>query len=283
MPATVTFPVTFDPTAPTFSSALDDLRPELAAIPEAQLLPVRLDIQSAVQTVLGAAPEARLHKPALAAIFGEADAALVDRLEVVAHAAARAHGAHLALTSGVDLEPLAAEVIDARTRLFLDAQSLVSRKLLDPKRLAGLRGGQAYKDRCDDLLLLVSLFRELWPSIASSTIVQPADLAAAERAASKLASAMGVRDQSGAGSAPASQLRERAYTLMVRTYDQVRRMVTYLRTQEGDADEITPSLWAGRSARKHESDTLPVAPTPSTTTNVIPPGLPGADPFAQGT
>lgn len=276
MPASVSNPASESHDA-TYSQALHDIEEVLRAIPESQVLPIRLDIPTAAVTVLGAAPEARRYKPQVVAIFGESDAAAIDRLEQAAHAAAAAHGAHLALTSDVDLEPLVAAVIDHRTRLLLDVQSLVARKLVDPSRLANLRGGQAYKDRITDVILLVAIFKSLGDSMARVTKVTMADLEAAEAAASTLGTAMGVRVQGATGSTHA-QLRERAYTHMVRTYDFVRRMLTYLRWREGDVDEITPSLWAGR-VRQPDNDVptgTPVGPAP----NNIAPGLPGASPFA---
>jgi hypothetical protein len=44
--------------------------------------------------------------------------------------------------------------------------------------------------------------------------------------------------------------RQQAYTQFVKTYDQVRRVVSFLRWDDGDADDIAPSLYAGRSSKK---------------------------------
>ena len=37
---------------------------------------------------------------------------------------------------------------------------------------------------------------------------------------------------------------------LVHTYDELRRMMTYLRWHIGDVDGLVPSLWAGRGGRK---------------------------------
>ncbi len=60
---------------------------------------------------------------------------------------------------------------------------------------------------------------------------------------------LGEREQ-GASRVPAAEMRLRALTDLVRRYDEVRRMVTYLRWREGDADDIAPSLYARRLGRK---------------------------------
>lgn len=275
MPASETVPTTDLISNPAFQKALDDVRPELMRLSASELETVRLDVPSAVVTVLGAAADVRRYQADLVATFGAEEAAAATRLEAVAHAAALADGHHAAFTSDADLQPLVAAVVDWRTRLLLDGESLVARKVIDGKHLKNLEGGQAYKDRCHDVLTLVSLFRGLGATIAGHTKVTEADLAAAESAVSALATAMGRREQDAEGSAPA-ELRQRAYTLLLHVYDSVRRMVTYLRWVEGDADDITPSLWAGRVRREAEVAPTPAVPAP---TNVAP-GLPGSSPFA---
>ena len=58
-------------------------------------------------------------------------------------------------------------------------------------------------------------------------------------------------------------------------------MLTLLRWNDGDADEIAPSLYAGRTRSRADDDTDTGAPVtgPTPTTNPIPPGMPGSDPF----
>jgi hypothetical protein len=53
----------------------------------------------------------------------------------------------------------------------------------------------------------------------------------------------------------------------LKAYDQVRRAVTFLRWNEGDADRIAPSLYSGRgnsNARKKTDATQPAAGEPAT-------------------
>ena len=47
----------------------------------------------------------------------------------------------------------------------------------------------------------------------------------------------------------ATENRLRAFTLLVRSYDAVRRAIAYLRWRQGDSDHFAPSLWAGRGGR----------------------------------
>lgn len=122
---------------------------------------------------------------------------------------------------------------------------------------------------------------------AASPRLSRADVEQASADAEAFLTALGIRNQPDSGKLEA-QLRDRAYTVLVRTYDEVRRLLAFLRWEEGDADRIAPSLFAGRSARKREAvptgdmpteeSASPLAPPPATP---VRPGLPGADPFVR--
>jgi hypothetical protein len=98
-----------------------------------------------------------------------------------------------------------------------------------------------------------------------------------------LVTMLGENGQADPSASPSGELRRRAYTLFVQAYDEVRRPVTYVRWEEGDVDEIVPSLFAGRTRTRDDEDAI--APIPNgAPTNVaapIPPGMPGAPPFVS--
>lgn len=125
-----------------------------------------------------------------------------------------------------------------------------------------------------------------------------ADLENAAKLAATFANALGEREKGPASTSDSSELRIRAYTQMVITWDEIRRVITFLRWHQGDVDAVAPSLWAGRGRRSDESErtatpvvagptpaqpTTPATPaTPVVTppaTPPIAPGLPGASPF----
>ncbi len=113
-----------------------------------------------------------------------------------------------------------------------------------------------------------------------------------------------MREQTPDALAAAALLRQKAFTLAVKTYGALRRGVLYLRYDEGDADRIAPSLYAGRGGRgRREGEdaaepspavsptgpgAAPSAPAPAPFPapfappgNDIPPGMPGASPFLR--
>jgi hypothetical protein len=101
-----------------------------------------------------------------------------------------------------------------------------------------------------DLGTLASVLRKHAPKIAERTSVKPDELSAAEDLANKLGKAVGLREQSPLVIAEATRNRQAAFTLFVRTYDEVRAAVQFLRRAEGDADSIIPSLYTARGVRK---------------------------------
>jgi hypothetical protein len=113
--------------------------------------------------------------------------------------------------------------------------------------------------------------------------------------------AVGEREQLPVAKETSAETRKRAFTLFVRSYDQLRRAAVYLRWDEGDADAFVPSIYAGK---KRTSELTP-APVPSAPGNgtpapgvvpavtagppaaggakEVPAGMPHSDPFLSKT
>lgn len=231
------------------SQALELVRAELLAMDPRTLLPVNLDVGACALSVLGSLKYIREHRDLVVEIFGERGRA-IDRLEVVAQAALSAHASYLAAESGKNIQPLVDELTDVRDALVAELKSLIARKLVDRGVLGALSGLVGFKNLCIDSLQLVSIFQTYWPAIEAHTWVRHADFAKAETLADQLIRAIAVREE--AGRAAAADLRQRAYTLLLQTYDDVRQSITYVRWKRGDYDLIAPSLWANRGGRRRQ-------------------------------
>ena len=96
--------------------------------------------------------------------------------------------------------------------------------------------------------------------------------------------------------AATADMRQRAFSLFVNVYDQARRAVSHLRWNEGDVDDIAPSLYAGRNSgpRRKNGDSETPAPVPTAPGTPAsdgaaplpesaraPVGMPDSDPFVQ--
>lgn len=277
---------TFDPNHPAFSNALDEVRAEIEAIPSTQLEPIRLDVTTAVVTALGVAANVAPYREAIARELGAAAAVPIDRLEQAAWACGCAQARYLTSLHTTVSEEMVGEVSGMRRVLLLEAQRLVAKKLIKASSLAEIVGGIGYQAMCFDVVQLVSVFRADWAALEAHTPVTALELDRAEALANALATTLGENEQAIASS-PTAEERQRAYTHFVRTYEEVRRAIAYLRFDQEDADDIAPSLYAGRTRRSGDDDAItptPIAPvvTPivaGPTPSPITPDMPGAPPF----
>jgi hypothetical protein len=94
--------------------------------------------------------------------------------------------------------------------------------------------------------MLVNVFKANWPSIHGKCAVTEEELARGGKLVAWLMEVVGLREQGPAELAKSADMRVRAFTRFTRTYDAARRAVGFLRWNEGDADDIIPSLWKGR-------------------------------------
>lgn len=143
----------------------------------------------------------------------------------------------------------------------------------------------------EDVNGLVRAFREDAGALLGKSPVTREELDHAAELAARVIEAVGAKEQAPPETAEATLLRQRAFTLFTRAYDEARRAVSFLRWSEGDADIIAPSLWAGRGGRgKAEvkapgSEVVPSAQAPvvapAQPAAPIPPGFPGSSPFTH--
>ncbi|MBN8612403.1 MAG: hypothetical protein J0L92_17555 [Deltaproteobacteria bacterium] len=235
----------------SFKAALEARRAVLDAMPEGHIQrPVRLDLIGASETVIstlrGLTDDVRIE---LVAEYGDRVTNVLDGLETDVRAARQADAELATKEESADVGALHEEVMAMYERLLTDATSLVHRGFLPKERLAAPRDLKSYQGTLQSLLWVIEIFRDVWPSVASETPVKTADLDRADDLASRMADALG-KKQHGALRAVALETRTRAFSYLVRQYEELRRMVTFVRWFEGDFDKIVPSLYAGRGQRK---------------------------------
>lgn len=275
-------------------SALERTRPALMLLQT--LRPINLEITDMVVRILGTLPVLRPLRPAIVAAVGEAFGVRIDELEDCADAANQANAQYLIAATPPAVQLLSEQVVQLRDLLHTDMMALIKRKLIAAAELGELRGAVGFHNQARDVSQLVELFRKRWGVIEQITPVTLADLDNAEALVKEFLEMLGARQIGAPNAAEFADINQRAFTRAVDTYDQARRAVSFLRWNEGDADDFAPSLWAGRgtsSRRRDEEDPSPIAAQPSTpvvpVTPVAPiaqpaapaiaPGLPGNSPF----
>jgi len=251
-------------------SAYEHVELEMKALDESEVRLVNVDPPASVARVLGALEKIRPYREDIAKLLGP-EMQQVDKLEVYAFALQEAHVRSLSAGKTPDDLRALAEAGDAlRAMLRSDGAALTARGLIDPARLESCTGQPGYKVIATELGVLSAVFLSVWPQIQGKCCVTEQELQRAQLIADALLAYVGVRDKSPEARAEALAMRGRAFTLLVNKYDIARRAVTFLRWNEGDADDIAPSLFAGKQRGKDKTDAQPQEPI------ATPPGSPPA-------
>ena len=236
---------------PRAEAAFELIKPEMAKLDPESLGKINIDISQAVSITLGVLPGLVFLRPSLAKL-PDFEIALFDKLETYALGAWYAHLLALPPASASNpVQPLLEEATALRARLLGDAEALAARELLDRESVQTIRSGQGNLDTANDLVALSALLGASWAKIEHKTAATAEEVHRAGDLGPLLIAALGVREHgTTATPAEAADRKVRAFTLFTTAYDQVRRAVTYLRWNEGDADSLAPSLYKGRGGSR---------------------------------
>jgi len=294
-----------DPTVQArFRQSLEDIRAEMAALTVQELRPINVDPAEAAGVVQGSLNRIMGYREQLQKNVQGFDITKLDKLETYTIALLQSHALHKGISSSpAVVTGLAEEAKSLWETFYSDATALAKHGYFSGDNLEQLKGPFGYRDIGVALLSITNILRRSWPSVSAKTPLTEADLDRAEALSAQLLQALGIREFNPATLAKETLERQQVFTLFVNAYDQVRRAITFLRWNEGDADVIAPSLYVTRAAphKKAESDvvepTVPVnTSTKPTTANAVTPagtaapaapvakvaaGLPGADPFSS--
>lgn len=243
-----------------WQEALDAERADLLAMREEHILrDARLDFAAAASVAEASMELLAPFRAPLAEQFGPVANATLDATIRAARAVKQANIEVQRVQSGTDLTELGKEVARHHLLLITDAQSLVNRGLIPEAELAPARDTHGYQATVLSVGVLVSTLQAYWPTIEGQTPLKKDDISRAMQAAERLSATLQNRDH-GVARSPALELRTRALSKLLRTYDEVRRMMTFLRWHQDDADTFVPSLWAATRGRRR-TEISPSEPT----------------------
>lgn len=221
----------------TPAQALARVRPELAQSKAPSPTACANPVQCA-HLALAALPALAALRPSLVALVGQERAAVIDRLELHALATLGAATAWMAAGPDDELATTVKQLQRVRAALLAEARILIRRGTLPPRALSPIANTTGYQALAFDALLLTALLERVAATTPLLT-VGSAELAEAQTLADRLMRRTG----DGALVEPEAAVRDQAFALLAQTYDEVRRLVSYLRWNERDADQIVPSMW----------------------------------------
>lgn len=241
--------------------------PRARALPSHEVRDARLDVTLAVAIARGGARNVLAQRARLEEEFQRAPFEVFERVEEVGLAALHADLLHRAASDTVapfaDLLP---RVNELRGALLDDLAAQVRRKRAPARLLEDIRAGDnSVRDKANDLNDLAQWYRANWSALAGKTTVEATEVPEASELAAKVLARLGAVMAAQApkeGEASTSELRRRAFTLLARDYDVLRRYGAFLFFDlPAGWEAYVPSLWSGR-ASEGPAKGEPLPPTP---------------------
>jgi hypothetical protein len=173
-----------------------------------------------------------------------------------------------------NLDELVEEANKLNDILESEARTLALRGLFDKEKLGRLQGGNSYKALADDLEALAIELEAIYPKLQGKTSITLEELKAATQMATRLTRLRGENQLSPEVVAEVTDERQRAFTQVIKAYDEARAAIAFVRRAEGDAEQIAPNLYIANTRRRkglesagakppaNDGASLPTAPTP---------------------
>lgn len=252
-------PVVFNASSGEAAVAYEQARLDLDAVPAESVGRIIANIPIVVSTVFGALP-------AIEALGDD-----IKKLPFVDHAllgklrgyALTLYYVHILISHAADntqVNALMAEATQLRARLLSSVETLSVCGYVDPAQVAAIRKGSGHLDTANDLVGLEQIFQAGGDAFYGMVPVTRAEVARASELGLQIVAALGRRKVGSEAESTTTRRiddRARAFRLVVRSYNEARRAVTFLRWNEGDADQLVPSLFAGKPRRRSRPDDEP--------------------------
>jgi hypothetical protein len=248
---------------------------ELEGLPQDDVDDVNVDVATAVAMVFGVLPQLSTYRDIIVKQLPGFDINRFDKIEDYTMTLSYTHTLHATATRPVDgLVELNEEGSKLRATLQGDITALIARGFIHPAAIKSYTGLTGYKNVASDLQIQGQILKENWSNVEGKCATTLAEVEHALKVAAHLLRLAGQKEQSPAVVATAADQRKRAFTLFNRAYDDARRAIIFLRWHEDDADEIAPSLYAGRSGTKKKANADESIPAPTAsavqTTTAVP-------------
>jgi len=231
--------------------AYESSLPEILGLPKDEIQAVNTDVLMAVGRVRAACGRIQELRGEVVAKLNDFDLQFWDKLETYSFAALYANTVwEIAHKSIADLDDLTQRARRQFELLYAVVQVLVSRGLVEPFHLKAAKKRRGRLRFAYGLLGLVEILREAWPKVADKTGLTESELTHAEALGEQLSRGVALKNVPIEELKQLAELRDRAFTVFVRAYGQVRHALQYLRRENNDGERYAPSLYGHRRSRK---------------------------------
>lgn len=243
------------PAAPALAmNALEKLMGAITAHVPKESFRIGFDIPRAVALTMAAQSRLASLRPTVVQYAPMMDMNYYDQLSDYASAAWYAHLAAMPKSTST-IDALKAECWELRLDMLSSADPLVRKGYFSAASVDAIRAGSGNLDTANDVVALSALFASKWNLIQNKTPVEWSQVQRAAVAGPELIVALG--EKLGFGNTPseASKLRLKAASLFKVVYDEVDRVLHYVRWYEDDVRAYLPGLFeggrpSGRAARE---------------------------------
>ena len=226
----------------------------IRAVPATALRPRNLDIGQLVTAAFRVSPRVQQFEADIAAL-PLSKHALIAAIPDLAHAMSYVLGRVLAASKPVyDVAALAEEGAKVLELISADLRTLMLRGVLPAGALDGVAPSPGYQALAKNLRTISSVARDNWSLIEGRSGLGIEDVKRASEISTAIYQQTAERTNDDPAVAALHLLRDQTFTLLMDAYEELRRAIGYLRYHQGDADDITPSLYAGRGGRPRQGE-----------------------------
>jgi len=230
--------------------AYESSLPEILGLPKDEIQAVNTDVIMAVGRVRAACMRIQRFRSDVVAKLNDFDLKLWDKLETYSFALLYANTVwDNARRTMANLDDLTQQARSQFELLYAVVQVLVSRGLVEPFHLKVAKKRRGRLRFAYGLLGLVEVLRKVWPTVAHKTGLTESELTRAEALGEQLSRGVALQNSPIEELKQLAELRDRAFTVVVRAYGQVRHALQYLRRENNDAERYAPSLYGRRRSR----------------------------------
>jgi hypothetical protein len=218
-------------------------KPAMDAMSAEDLIEVDIDVPNAMYLVFGKLPEIMGLRSTVASCLADFDMRAIDKLELYGRALCYANWFYQSTRVSVDR---LAEWLDqfpiVRRRLLGETVWLFSKEDFHKFSNSACPLGLRTHMELTKFLRLCCLLQQNCDRVERETSLQRCEIAHAELLTDLASMKAEQGEDLYAVQSAASANRQRAFTLFLRSYDQVRRATQFVRWNIGDADDIAPPL-----------------------------------------